>query len=61
LDLFQFFREEPKLRNKKFDELLKLYPKDVKENINLYIKLHKAYFMLGTDVLKINEKLKMKL
>ena len=43
-DLFQFFREESNLlKNKKFKELLKFYSKDVKENIELYLRLNEIY------------------
>ena len=41
-DLFRWFQDEPDvLNNKKFKKLLKSYPKDVQDNIELYFMLHK--------------------
>ncbi len=45
-DLIKFIRREDLLKDKKFNELLKIYPKDVRENIGSYIILHDIYFMI---------------
>jgi len=58
-DLLNYFRTERNfLNNKHFNEILKIYPKDVRKNIKLYLVLGGVYFMTKSNrSLEISNKL----
>jgi len=50
IDFINFFRKEKRLlRNRKFKELLKIYPEDVQKNIKLYVLLSEIDALLRKE------------